>query len=171
MSSALLIGEPSFWRFFPTSQTYGPDEPERRREPRPQPRTLKPQAKPGVKSILIVDDHEGERRVIRAAVEGFTQYEVCGEAGNGTEAISRAKTLKPDLIIMDLAMPLMNGLEAASVLKNEVPGVCVVLFTLYSDLVRGPRSSMFGVTVVLSKEHGLAPLLDCLNNLLGPSGS
>ena len=124
---------------------------------------------PQARTILIVDDNESERRVIRAAVEYHTKFRVCGEAANGTEAIQRARQLKPDLIIMDLAMPLMNGLEAASVLKNELPGVPVVLFTLYADLVHGPRSPIFGVTAVLSKDEGLAPLLACLRGLLAPS--
>jgi DNA-binding NarL/FixJ family response regulator len=101
-------------------------------------------------------------------VEYHTKFCVCGEAANGTEAIRRAKELKPDLIIMDLAMPLMNGLEAASVLKNELPRVPVVLFTLYADVVHGPRSSIFGVTAVLSKDEGLAPLLACVKGLLAP---
>jgi DNA-binding NarL/FixJ family response regulator len=107
--------------------------------------------------------------VIRAAVEYHTKFRVCGEAANGTEAIQRARQLKPDLIIMDLAMPLMNGLEAASVLKSELSRVPVVLFTLYADVVHGPRSSIFGVTAVLSKEEGLAPLLACVKGLLAPS--
>lgn len=124
---------------------------------------------PQVRTILIVDDHESERRVIRAAVEYHTKFRVCGEAANGTEAIQKARQLKPDLIIMDLAMPLMNGLEAASVLKHELPGVPVVLFTLYADVVHGPRSSIFGVTAVLSKDEGLIPLLACLKGLLAPS--
>ena len=140
--------------------------PERRKEPRPESRKHKPQTDAKLKTILIVDDQIGERKVIRSAVESFTDFRVCGEAKNGTEAIQRAKELKPDLIIMDLAMPLMNGLEAASVVKNELPLVSVVLFTLYADLV-GPRSAMFGVTAVLSKEDGLSPLLDCIKNLLG----
>lgn len=124
---------------------------------------------PQVRTILIVDDNASERRVIRAAVEYHTKFRVCGEAANGTEAIQRARQLRPDLIIMDLAMPLMNGLEAASVLKKELPGVPVVLFTLYADLVQGPRSPIFGVTRVLAKEEGLTPLLACLKGLLDPS--
>ena len=122
-----------------------------------------------VRTILLVDDSENERAVIRMAVEGLTKYRVCGEAVNGTQAIEKALELKPDLIIMDLAMPLMNGLEAASVLKKALPGTPVILFTLYGDLVRSERSPTFGVTDVVSKEEGIAPLLDCLKNLLDPA--
>jgi len=124
-----------------------------------------------VKRILLVDDREFERFTIRAAVEGLTHFQVCGEAVNGVEAIKKAKELKPDLVIMDLAMPLMNGLEAAAVLKNTMPGLPIVLLTLYADQLRGPRSSAFGIATVLSKVDGLGPLLECLERLLGPSGS
>lgn len=82
-----------------------------------------------------------------------------------------APELKPDLVVMDLAMPLMNGLEAATVLKNAMPGVPIVLLTLYADEVRGSRSSAFGIATVLSKVDGLAPLLECLDKLLGPADS
>jgi hypothetical protein len=68
-------------------------------------------------------------------------------------------------------MPLMNGLEAAAVLKNTMPGLPIVLLTLYADQLRGPRSSAFGIATVLSKVDGLGPLLECLERLLGPSGS
>jgi DNA-binding NarL/FixJ family response regulator len=143
-------------------------------DPIPEPlRTLKDGSRkpvqPGqVRTILLVDDSENERAVIRMAVEGLTKYRVCGEAVNGTQAIKKAQELKPDLIIMDLAMPLMNGLEAASVLKKALPDIPVVLFTLYGDLVKCERSPTFGVTEVVSKEEGIAPLLDCLKNLLDP---
>jgi DNA-binding NarL/FixJ family response regulator len=167
MAPSAQVLYPTTRRFFPSRQASASFTPERRKEARSEPRKGQPNADPKLRTILIVDDHHGERKVIRAAVEGFTQYRVCGEAANGTEAIQRAKELKPDLIIMDLAMPLMNGLEAASVLKNELPGVSVVLFTLYANVVSAPRLSMFGVTTVLSKEEGLGPLLDCIKNLLG----
>ena len=168
MSSTLQ----TFWprpSIFIDSQYPDSTRPERRKSPRPAPRNPKQQGDTKPKTILIVDDQDGERKVIRSAVEAFAGYRVCGEAATGTEAIEKAKALKPDLIVMDLAMPLMNGLEAASVLKNELPGVSIVLFTLYSDLINGPRSSLFGITVVLSKEDGLSPLLDCIKNLLGSS--
>ena len=123
------------------------------------------------KTILLVDDREFERFTIRAAVEGLTNFQVCGEASNGVEAIDKAKKLKPDLVIMDLAMPLMNGLEAAAVLKNAMPGLPIVLLTLYADQLHGAQSPAFGVETVLSKVDGLGPLLECLERMLGPSGS
>jgi len=121
--------------------------------------------------ILLVDDSDFERFTIRAAVEGLTQFRVCGEASNGVDAIQKAAELKPDLVVMDLAMPLMNGLEAATVIKNALPGVPIILLTLYADQLHGPRSSAFGDVTVLSKIDGLAPLLECLDSLLGDSGS
>jgi CheY-like chemotaxis protein len=123
------------------------------------------------RNILLVDDSDFERFTIRAAVEGLTQFRVCGEAANGVEAIEKAAQLKPDLVVMDLAMPLMNGLEAATVIKNALPGIPIVLLTLYAEQVHGPRSSAFGVVTVLSKVNGLAPLLECLDRLLGDSSS
>jgi two-component system, NarL family, nitrate/nitrite response regulator NarL len=119
------------------------------------------------RTILLVDDSDFERFTIRAAVEGLTNFRVCGEAANGVDAIRMATELKPDLVVMDLAMPLMNGLEAATVLKTALPGVPIVLLTLYADEVHGPRSSAFGIASVLSKVDGLAPLLECLEKLLG----
>jgi CheY-like chemotaxis protein len=135
------------------------------REPR-SPRQDNPLA-----NILLVDDSDFERFTIRAAVEGLTHFRVCGEASNGVDAIQKATELKPDLVVMDLAMPLMNGLEAATVIKNALPGVPIVLLTLYADQLNGPRSSAFGDVTVLSKTDGLAPLLECLDRLLGDNGS
>jgi DNA-binding NarL/FixJ family response regulator len=124
-----------------------------------------------VRTILLVDDSDFERFTIRAAVEGLTNFRVCGEATNGVDAIRMATELKPDLVVMDLAMPLMNGLEASTVLKTALPGVPIVLLTLYADEVHGPRSSAFGIATVLSKVDGLAPLLECLEKLLGEDRS
>ena len=119
-----------------------------------------------IRNILLVDDSDFERFAIRAAVEGLTDFRVCGEAANGIDAIKMATELKPDLVVMDLAMPLMNGLEAATILKNAMPGVPIVLLTLYADEVQAPKSSAFGIATVLSKVDGLAPLLECLEKLL-----
>ncbi len=121
-----------------------------------------PEGAARVKTVLVVDDVESER----TAIESRTKFRVCGEASNGVEAIRQANELRPDLVLMDLAMPQMNGLEAAKVLRITMPTVPVVLLTLHADLM-GPRSSVLGVTLVLSKDDGLAPLLRCLERLLG----
>jgi DNA-binding NarL/FixJ family response regulator len=92
---------------------------------------------------------------------------VCGEASNGVEGIEKAVELKPDLVVMDLAMPLLNGLEAATILKTAMPGLPIVLLTLYADQIHGLKSAAFGVALVLSKFDGLAPLLHCIQRLLG----
>jgi CheY-like chemotaxis protein len=118
------------------------------------------------RTILLVEDSPFERTVIRSAVEGLTQFRICGEAANGVDGVKKALELKPDLVIMDLAMPMMNGAEAAMVLRNTLPGVPIVLFTLYAEQLRGSISPGFGVTIILSKADGLAPLLECLEALL-----
>src|SRR6202140_3399913 len=109
------------------------------------------------KTILLVDDSDFERFTIRAAVEGLTNFRVCGEARNGADAIKMAAELKPDLAVMDLAMPLMNGLEAAKVMKNAIPAVPIVMLTLYADEVQDAGSSAPGIVTVLSKVNGLVP--------------
>ena len=66
------------------------------------------------KCILIVDDHEYIRKIVRACLEGQSGFEICGEAVDGYDTVEKAKELKPDLIILELSMPRMNGIEAAS---------------------------------------------------------
>jgi DNA-binding NarL/FixJ family response regulator len=119
------------------------------------------------KSILIVDDSASARVAIRAAIESCTSFQVCGEATDGVEAIEKGPELNPDLVIMDLAMPEMNGVVAANLLKKKIPEIPIVLFTIYADELRNSLSSALGVTMVLSKVDGFAPLVDCLNGLLG----
>jgi DNA-binding NarL/FixJ family response regulator len=72
-------------------------------------------------SILIVDDSALIRRTLRFCLEHSGDWKICGEAGDGAEAIQKAKELDPDLIILDLSMPNMNGLEAARELKRIKP--------------------------------------------------
>jgi DNA-binding NarL/FixJ family response regulator len=121
-----------------------------------------------VKNILIVDDSQSARTAVRIAIESFTNFHVCGEAAHGVEAVTIAPELNPDLVIMDLAMPQMNGVKAASLLKKRNPAVHIILFTIYADEVNGPSlAAAFGVTIVLPKVGGFTPLLNCLNGLLG----
>lgn len=103
---------------------------------------------------------------MRACLAGGTDVEVCGEAVNGLEAVEKARTLKPDLIVLDLAMPEMNGAEAASVLKKRMPKVPIILFTMYGENIGRYLTAAAGVDVVVSKPDGVAGLAESVNAVL-----
>ena len=119
------------------------------------------------KCILIADDSETVRTIIRTFLESQAGFEVCGEAVDGVDAIEKAKTLKPDLIILDLAMPRINGAAAASILKAMMPDVPIILFTMYDDAVGKSLASAIGVDVVLSKPDGISQMAGHVQHLLG----
>lgn len=84
-------------------------------------------------TLLLVDDHPVVRKGTRELLEGESDLHVLGEAGNGEEAIAQARTLKPDVILMDVSMPGMNGIEATKAIKAENPSVGVLVLTSYDD--------------------------------------
>ncbi len=115
--------------------------------------------------ILVIDDGDSVRDIIGIFLEN-AGFEVCGEAADGVEGIEQAKKLKPDLIVLDLAMPRMNGVEAASVLNQTMPRVPILLLTLYQNLVGPSLASAIGVKAVLDKTDGLDKLVACVHSLL-----
>lgn len=119
------------------------------------------------KCILIADDSRTIRTLIRAFIENRAGFEVCGEAVDGVDAIEKAKELHPDLIILDLAMPRMNGAAAASVLKRRMPKIPIILFTMYDELMSETFSSAVQVDLVLSKPNGLHEMVTHVQDLLG----
>ena len=116
--------------------------------------------------ILIADDSEIVRGLIRSLLERFADVEVCAETANGRDTIDSALRLKPDLAIVDVIMPELNGIEAASVLKQHLPGTKVILFTMYGERVT-TLAQAAGVDIVLSKPDGLSPLIKAVNSILG----
>jgi len=80
-----------------------------------------PKGLPMAKTVLIVDDNALIRQALCEMFKREADFEVCGEAENGREAIEKAQRLHPDLIVMDLSMPVMNGIDAARVLKGMMP--------------------------------------------------
>jgi DNA-binding NarL/FixJ family response regulator len=120
------------------------------------------------KRIMIVDDGPEVRQVIRAVLEARTDYEICGEASNGAEAIEKALVLKPDLLLLDVAMPMLNGVEVASVLAGSMPQMPIVLYTMYNELLGLSLANAVGAKAVISKADGISKLIECVQNLLGP---
>ncbi len=104
-------------------------------------------------------------------VESQTSFKVCGEAGHGTEAIEKAKKLQPELILLDLNMPVMNGGEAAGVLKAMLPRTKIILFSMHMDSVPRSLAAAIGVDLALSKSDGITKLGEHLNRLLAPADS
>jgi two-component system, NarL family, response regulator NreC len=84
------------------------------------------------KRILIADDHESMLRGLRASLGANSGWEICGDAVDGKEAVAKATQLRPDLIVMDFAMPRMDGLRAAQEIRELLPTVPIVLHTLYA---------------------------------------
>ena len=123
------------------------------------------------KQLLIADDSFLVRETIKNVLAGRTDIAVCGEASNGLEAVEKARTLKPDLVLLDLAMPEMNDAETASVLKMTVPGVRIILFTMYSENVGNYLTSALGIDAVLSKPDGMTALLNAVEAALTPTST
>jgi DNA-binding NarL/FixJ family response regulator len=117
------------------------------------------------KKILIADDNRVVREILRDILEGRRGVEVCGEAANGFEAIETAKKARPDLVLMDLSMPEMNGAEAASVLKKLMPHVPIIVFTMFSQNLGRSLASAIGVDLVLSKPDGIRQLVEAVDAL------
>lgn len=87
------------------------------------------------KSVLVADDSEMIRKLLCRLFESEEGYELCAEASNGEEAIALAVIHKPDLIILDVSMPVMDGLRAARKLKQIMPDTPILLFTQHADLM------------------------------------
>ena len=119
------------------------------------------------KNVLIADDSVSMRRSVRFLLERRHSKLIVSEAVDGVDAIEKAKETKPDLILLDLAMPRLNGVEAASVLKNTLPETPIILFTMYTDLHADSLSAFIGVDFV-SKVEGVSKLLERVDALLPP---
>ena len=104
-----------------------------------------------MKRILIVDDNARVRKTMRTLLDTETGLEVCGEAIDGLDAIKKAEELRPDLIVLDLSMPVMNGIQAARILKKFIPAAPLILFTAHQDELLGAEAFDAGFSEVVSK--------------------
>jgi DNA-binding NarL/FixJ family response regulator len=119
-----------------------------------------------VKRILIVDDSPIIRRSLRTVLERQPEWGVCGEAGNGREGIDKVLQLNPDLVVIDLVMPVMNGIQASRALKKLVPATPLVMFTTFTDPYLTKDALAAGVDAVVPKSEGATTLVRSIQTLL-----
>ncbi len=118
------------------------------------------------KCVLLVDDNSLVRKTLRRIFE-TSGFEVCGELGDGDQAVKQAPILKPDLIVLDLSMPGLNGLEAAPLLRRLLPDVPIILFTIYPSVAIQQNARVAGVTSVISKDKEISCLVSEAEKLVG----
>jgi two-component system, NarL family, response regulator NreC len=120
------------------------------------------------KRVLLVDDNVVVRSAVRRLLNSHPDFEVSGEAGDGREAIEKAESLKPDLVVLDLAMPVMTGLDAARVLRKKLPEVRIILLTAHNGLEVERLSREAGVHAVVPKSQASLKLIQQAQALVEP---
>jgi DNA-binding NarL/FixJ family response regulator len=116
--------------------------------------------------VLIVDDIKEIRKLLREFLAEEPQFVVCGEAVDGGDAIEQTRALKPDLIILDASMPVLNGIQAAPILKKLRPSALIILFTAHELMMRGLHATDMSVDAVVPKDRGVAALSESIHSLL-----
>lgn len=110
--------------------------------------------------VLVVDDHEAIRDSLVMMVDVYA--EVCGTAANGEEAVARAEELKPDVILMDIKMPVVDGITATLVIKKRFPDIKVIAHTAYADRHLSEQMLAAGADDYMLKGGDLGELLESL---------
>ena len=118
--------------------------------------------------ILVADDHEGLRTSLKAWLEAHAGWQVCGEATDGLEAVQKAAELKPDVIILDLAMPKMDGFQAAGQISSASPHVPILVYTNHSVSPEAKlEAKKHGVREVINKGASPNQLVNAVESLHG----
>lgn len=118
------------------------------------------------KAVLIVDDNVFIRHALCELFEREPDFAVCGLAENGREAIDEACRLHPDVIVLDFAMPVMNGMEAAQVLHRTMPGVALIMYSAFEDRSSEQMARNTGFAALVSKSDKISVLIDRARGLV-----
>jgi DNA-binding NarL/FixJ family response regulator len=116
--------------------------------------------------VLIVDDHEIFRRGLRALLESSSEWQVCGEAVDGMDAVEQCKILKPDIVVLDVSMPRLNGLEAARLIRKEIPMPQIVIITQHDSPQIRSAALEAGAGAFVTKSAVASELVSALRNLI-----
>lgn len=117
--------------------------------------------------ILVVDDHEVVHQGIQMILQSRPDWEICGQAANGAEGVQMAQTLQPDAIIMDITMPVMNGLEATRQISKLGLKSPVLIFTMHESQGLADSVQAAGARGMVLKSRAARDLIEALEKILG----
>jgi DNA-binding NarL/FixJ family response regulator len=119
------------------------------------------------KKVLLVDDNATIRKAVRPLFDAHPKFVVCGEAEHGREAVEKAPILRPDLIVIDMSMPVMNGFEAAPLLIKILPKVSLILLTTHEYPELSQVAHAAGIHAVVPKSEAATHLIAQAETLFG----
>ena len=112
--------------------------------------------------ILIADDHPAIRKRVRSTLEQYPRFEVCGEAQDGSKAIEEAQKLIPDVVILNVSMPVLNGFEAAREIKTSLPDTAIVILSSHTDQRFIEEARKIGARAYVAKTKLGASLINAI---------
>jgi DNA-binding NarL/FixJ family response regulator len=116
--------------------------------------------------ILVADDHEAVRKGVCTILSSRADVEICGEAENGKAAIEKALELRPELIILDITMPVLSGFEAAREIRKALPDVAILILSMHESNQLIEEAKKLGVQGYVTKTQVGATLLQAVDTLL-----
>jgi DNA-binding NarL/FixJ family response regulator len=124
----------------------------------------------GQYKVLIVDDHELVRRGLKDILRG-TEFEVCGEAHNGQEGLAQTMNLRPTLVLLDMSMPVLTGLQAATKIRRALPLTKILIVTMHDSPQMEIEARAAGADVYISKTAAARSLVEAMRALVGTSNA
>jgi DNA-binding NarL/FixJ family response regulator len=116
--------------------------------------------------ILIVDDHEAVRRGVRSLLSARAEWSICGEAADGVEAVEKAKGLRPNIVLMDITMPRMDGVQATKIIRQEVPEAEVVVISQHDPSILRRQATEIDARDFVAKANLSRDLLSTIDRLV-----
>jgi len=116
--------------------------------------------------ILIADDSDSVRKQLKVILASHPEWEICGEAADGDEALRLARLHHPDAIILDVFMPGINGLQASAVIKREMPDVPIIIYAIDADIILEFRAHSAGASRIVSKLDDPKVLVEAIKSVI-----